>query len=90
MKRLVNIIDEEMNTGEYEIFCTFDSDITNKSYVIFTERCKDKTGNVLMRAGSYVKEGEVLKVDKRLTDEEYEMISTIIQDLIDEVKNSDN
>ena len=36
MKKVMTLIDEENHSDKYEIFCSFDSDMTGRSYVIYT------------------------------------------------------
>lgn len=86
MKRIIKIVDEENNEGEYEVFCTFDSRLTNKSYVIYSGYYEDKDGSVLMQAGSYKKENDYLKVDTRLTPKENEMMESIMKIIIQEAE----
>lgn len=86
MKKVMKIIDEENNCGEYEIFCTFDSDMTNKSYVIYTKYSEEKDGTLIMNAGSYVEESDCLRVDKKLTHEENEMVSSVMENLIQQAE----
>lgn len=89
MKRTVTIINEEGNSEKYEVFCTFDSEMTGKSYVIYTGYYEDDNGQLLVHAGSYEKIGEdTLRVNRNLTHEEHEMISTIMNDLIKGAKES--
>lgn len=90
MKKVVKIIDEEKNVGEYEVFCTFDSGLTNKSYILYTEYSEDKDGNILMHAGSYTKGEDALIVNKRLTNQENEMISTFMNSIIEQAKKENN
>lgn len=85
MKKVMNIIDDENKSGKYEIFCTFDSAMTNKSYVIYTEYIEDENGSLIMNAGSYIEENDYLKVNKKLTHEENEMISSVMKNIIDQV-----
>lgn len=96
MKRFMNIIDEENNTGKYEILCSFDSGMTLKSYVFYTDDCKDDEGKIVILTGAYEQIDEnTLKVDKNLTNEEFEMISNVMNTLIEQViklreKNEEN
>lgn len=90
MKKVMKVIDEEKNSGEYEVFCTFDSGLTNKSYVLYTQYAENKDGSVLVHAGSYTKDGDVLMVDKRLTQQESEMVSTLIKSMLEQVKEENN
>lgn len=86
MSRAVKIIDEENNVGEYEFLCTFDSKLTSKSYIVYTEYAEDKEGSLLMHAGSYVKNGEDFIVNKQLDKQEYDMISHLMNNMIDYAK----
>lgn len=90
MKKVMRIIDEENNEEEFEILCTFDSELTNKSYVIYSGYYVDEEGKILMQAGSYEEENDYLKVDKRLTQEENEMIQSIMQKIIEEAEKRRN
>lgn len=38
MKKIMKIIDDENITEKYEIFCSFDSSMTKKSYVVYINR----------------------------------------------------
>lgn len=89
MNRVVKIIDEENNSGEYEILCTFDSELTKKSYIMYTEYAEDKEESILMHAGSYVKDGENFIVNKQLDRQEYDMISKIMNNIINYAENMD-
>ncbi len=89
MKRIVNIVDEENNEGKYEIFCSFDSEITGKSYVIFTEYTESPSGTLLMKAGSYKEENDKLYVNTKLTAEENEMISNVLNTIINQATKND-
>lgn len=83
----MNIIDEQNNMGKYEIFCSFDSNMTNKSYVLFTDYCEDENGKLIIQAGKYdVVNEDTISVDKNLTDDEYEMVSDVMNNLIDKTK----
>lgn len=82
MKKIMNIIDEENNLGQCEIFCTFDSELTKKSYVIYTKQPEDSKESLIMKAGSYVEKENMLEVNTRLTHEENEMISDVIKNIL--------
>ena len=84
MKKIMNIIDEQNNKGRYEIFCSFDSNMTNKSYVLFTDHCVDEEGKLIIQAGRYsLIDDDTIKVDKNLIQEEYDMIANVMKGLID-------
>ena len=48
MNNKMVITDEENVTGEYLVFCTFDSGLTGKSYVVYTNELKDKDNMMLL------------------------------------------
>ena len=83
MKRFVIIVDGNGNKSRVEVLCYFDSDMTNKSYVIFTDYSKNKDGDLLMQAGKYeIVDSETLNVDKNLSDDEIEMVNEVMNRLI--------
>lgn len=83
MKRFVNIVDGNGDKSRVEVLCYFDSDMTNKSYVIFTDYSKNKDGDLLMQAGKYeIVDSETLNVDKNLSDDEIEMVNEVMNRLI--------
>ena len=87
MKKIMNIVDENNNREKYEIFCTFDSNITNKSYVLYTDHHVDEEGKLIIQAGRYnLIDNETISINKNITKEEYDMISNIMNSLIDKAK----
>ena len=91
MKSSMNVIDEENNIGEYRIICTFDSEFTGKSYVIYTDNKKGEDGKLLIMSGSYEKKDEnTIRVDRNLSNGEYEMISEIMKNLIKKAEEYKN
>ena len=87
MNNKMVITDEENVTGEYLVFCTFDSGLTGKSYVVYTNELKDKDNMMLLLSGSYKKVARNhLRVDKRLTHEEKVMLEKMVQIIIDQSK----
>ena len=90
MKKIVNIIDEENNEGKYEICFSFDSKETQKSYVLYTSSKLDEFGKLIIQAGKYeVINEDTIKVDRNLTQEEFEMISQIMKEMINLANKND-
>lgn len=83
MKKVVKIIDQNNTEEQYEVLCTFESGMTNKNYVIYSGYHEDKDGKLLVQAGSYTEKDGYYDVDTDLTHEEYEMISDVMKNLID-------
>ena len=40
------MIDESGQEREYDVLFTFESEETNKNYIVYTDNTKDETGNV--------------------------------------------
>lgn len=75
-----------------EVVCeplfTFESEETNKQYVVYTDNSKDEKGNVRVFASIYnvtEKGGELLPVK---TEKEWKVIETIIESIQEETKKS--
>ena len=87
MKKRMTIIVDQEEPKEYEIFCSFDSDLTKKSYVLFTDYCENEKGQLLLLAGKYEQIDEkTLRVDIKLDQLEYEMVSEVMNKLIEKAK----
>lgn len=82
MKQVMKIIDQNKNEEEYEVLCTFESEMTNKNYVIYSGYYEDKEGKLLIQAGSYTEKDGYYDVNTDLTRDEYEMVSDVMRNLI--------
>ena len=47
------MIDESGQEREYDVLFTFESEETNKNYIVYTDNTKDETGNVEVYASIY-------------------------------------
>ena len=75
---------------EYEVLFTFDSDETNKSYMVYTDDSKDENGNIRVFASTYVNDGDMTELSPIETDKEWKIIDTILKELQEEVKGESN
>lgn len=75
---------------EYEVLFTFDSDETNKSYMVYTDDSKDENGNIRVFASTYVTSGETTELFPIESDKEWKIIDTILKELQEEVKGEAN
>lgn len=90
MKKIMTLIDEENHAEKYEIFCSFDSDMTGKSYVVYTGYYEDDKKQLVLNAGRYeVIDENTLKIDKNLTKEENQMISDIMKNIFEQAEKLD-
>lgn len=70
---------------ECEILFTFDSDETNKSYIVYTDNSIDEKGNKKIYASIYEKKEDEIILKKIESEKEYKIIELILN----EFKNSE-
>lgn len=79
-----------INDQGQEIVCdvlfTFDSEETNKSYIVYTDNSTDEEGNIQVFASIYDPKQENPKLDPIETDSEWKIIETILNTLQEEIK----
>lgn len=84
------VTNNEGKEVEYEVLFTFDSDETNKSYMVYTDDSKDENGNIRVFASSYIPGEETTELLPIETDKEWKIIDTILKELQEEAKGEAN
>ena len=87
-KNQFKLVDENGKETIYDILFTFDSEETNKSYIVYTDNTTDDAGNIQVYASIYYPGSETTKLDPIETDKEWKIIETILSTIQEEVKNS--
>jgi len=67
---------------EYEILFTFESEDTNKKYIVYTDNEKDDEGMIKTYASSYTNEEgneEVLKLNKIEDEKEWSLVEKVLE-----------
>lgn len=80
------LLDEKGQEKEYDVLFTFESEETNKNYIVYTDNSLDETGNVQVFASVYNPEDENTKLEPIETEKEWKVIETILDTLQEEVK----
>mgnify|MGYP002767340352 FL=1 len=80
------LLDEKGQEKEYGVLFTFESEETNKNYIVYTDNSLDDTGNVQVFASVYNPEDENTKLEPIETEKEWKVIETILDTLQEEVK----
>lgn len=80
------LLDEKGQKKEYDVLFTFESEETNKNYIVYTDNSLDETGNVQVFASVYNPEDENTKLEPIETEKEWKVIETILDTLQEEVK----
>ncbi len=84
------VINEEGKEIVCDILFTFDSDETNKSYIVYTDNTKDEEGNIQVFASIYDPKQENPKLDPIETEQEWKIIETILNTLQEEIRKKVN
>lgn len=85
-KNSFSMIDENGKEIVYDVLFTFESDETNKNYIVYTDNSRDETGNIQVYASIYDPEDPNSKLEAITTDKEWKVIETILETLQEEVK----
>ena len=80
------LLDEKGQEKEYDVLFTFESEETNKNYIVYTDNSLDETGNVQVFASVYNPEDENTNLEPIETEKEWKVIETILDTLQEEVK----
>lgn len=82
------IVNEQGETLECEVLFTFDSDETNKSYIVYTDNTEDDEGNLKVYANTYDPTGEKSDLEPITEDKEWQVIENILASLHDKMENN--
>lgn len=78
------ITDSSGNEIECDVLFTFDSNDTNKSYIIYTDNTVDEYGNIKVYANTYDPLSDEGNLGAIINDEEW----AIIDQIFDSIKNN--
>jgi uncharacterized protein YrzB (UPF0473 family) len=82
------IIDKDGKEIEFEILFTFESDETNKNYMVYTDNTTDEEGNIKVYASVFNPNAEPLELLPVETEREWKVIETIITSIEEENKKN--
>lgn len=87
MDNKIVVINEKGKEVEYEVLFTFESDETERNYIVYTDNKKDKKGNTQVYASIYKedKKGrtEMIPIE---SEKEWKVIETILESIQGEDK----
>ena len=81
------VIDDNGKEIECEVLFTFESDETNKNYIVYTDNTIDEEGNTKVYASIYEPDQEDLKLTPIETEKEWKIVETILNELQESVKS---
>lgn len=86
-KMTFKVYNEEGKEVECEVLFTFESEETNKNYMVYTDNTVDETGSVKVYASIYNPEQENSPLIPIETEREWKIIETILSELQAEFKD---
>lgn len=89
-KNTFSMLDENGNEIVYDVLFTFESEETNKNYIVYTDNSRDENGNVQVYASTYEPNDPKGKLEAIETDKEWKVIETILDTLQEEMKKQQN
>ena len=78
------VTDKDGKNVKYEILFTFESEDTNKSYIVYTDNEQDKDGMIKTYASIYEENGKELKLSPITDDKEWNLVEKLIDQATDE------
>ncbi len=75
------VINDEGKEIDCEVLFTFESDETNKNYIVYTDNTVDEDGNTKVYASIYNPDQDETKLLPIETDKEWKIIETILDEL---------
>lgn len=85
-KMTFTVKDNEGKEIECEVLFTFESEETNKSYMVYTDNTTDEEGNIKVYAATYKEEGENQILEPIETEKEWKIIETILEEIQQQAK----
>jgi uncharacterized protein YrzB (UPF0473 family) len=77
-KNVFTMTNDKGESIECEVVLTIDSDEYGKSYIVYTDHTMDELGNIRTYASIYDPTGASLELTPITTDEEWDMIESVL------------
>lgn len=85
----IDVTREDGTTVECDILAAFDCEETQRSYIIYTDRELDETGNTRLYASIWDDSGDVAKLLEIESEEEWQMVDELLDQMIDASYNNE-
>ena len=87
-KNTFTIMDENGKEVTCEVLFTFDSEETQKSYIVYTDNTTDDDGNVRVYASIYDSNSENTELKPIESEREWKIVETILDSIQEENNNN--
>ena len=84
------IIDNKGKERLCEVLFTFESEETNKNYIVYTDNTKDEEGNVRVYASIYKTKGEKTELESIESEREWKIVETILTSIQEESRKEES
>lgn len=86
MTNTFTVLNNDGTTVLCDVLFTFDSEETNKNYIVYTDNTRDKYGNINVYASIYDPTLDDLKLEPIQSEKEWEVIETILNMLQEQIR----
>ncbi len=87
-KNVFKVVDSDGKEITCEILFTFESEETNKNYMVYTDNSKDEDGNTRVYASIYDPNSETKELLPIETDREWKVVETVLNSIQEEVADN--
>ena len=87
-KNLFQVLDENGKEVTCEVLFTFDSEETNKSYIVYTDNTTDDDGNIRVYASIFDSKSENMELKPIESEREWKIVETILESIQEENQKS--
>ena len=84
------LVDDSGKETEYDLLFTFEDNVTHKNYIVYTDNSKDECGKTKVFASTYDPSGEDARLLPIETEDEWDMIAAVLDELQEEVSNKED
>lgn len=83
-ENMFTIVDNKGKERICEVLFTFESEETNKNYIVYTDNTTDDEGNIRVYASIYKQKSKGIELDPIETDREWKIVETILSSIQEE------
>ena len=85
-KNTFTMINQNGEEKVFDVLFTYESEETNKNYIVYTDQSKDDAGNIQVYASTYDPNDPTSPLGAVETEKEWKVIETILETLQEEVR----
>lgn len=89
-KMTFKVLGEDGKELDCEVLFTFESDETNKKYMVYTDNTLDEQNNTKVYAAIYNPEGEGVNLSPIETEKEWKIVEAILEEVQAEFNNDES